>query len=649
MDTIEVSLTRTDDGCQSEPPGRRLGASLRNILLRRAFRGQSPARCLKALLALPLSRRAFAAIVATPSAALTKQPWLRLNLKWPNCRILVPNALTGNCSTAAIKAFARLKTRRGLARLRADLGAPFSHITVADIGIAFEAWCPAAASPLETAYLCGHLGEVIPSKIDLSQRQLESPPSRRGKRRRSTELVAKIAGDLRSRRRTRDGRDAKTTLIGGLKRARDTIERATLRALVVLYGPRLRGDRFAQIELTTAERQARSLPKAARLLRALLAGDDPPENRYSGPDLTALYLLLREFAAECGVDAIAAVDQASKRLKERMLPVLRLPKFETFGLPVPPKSGQPERVASPESAPQCLKLYECIAQLASPSADPAVRIRRDRHKAEFALVHPNSLFASVGLLTPPPHPIADPPDAAFRLLVSLLLYCGRRLSCLVGTRPSDFRIGTDPVTGEALVDLTIPSSKSASENGMRLPLHLLMPDSELTHTIATICLLSEPDADRTLIEIASGAPLPTQDADLAYEEFSRMVRAARLTSIERAYHNPRRMFATYWPVRVLCAFRRELLDSAPALQPLKDCIWFQEPMLDKVRRLVGSETDDAVEVCRRILGHSHHVEFSETYCRSLALVLSIKTMLKESAGIAKCHHRWLDGPAAIPS
>lgn len=649
MDTIEVSLKRTDDGCQSEPVGRRLGATLRNVLLRRVFRAQSPARCLKALLALPLSRRAFDALVATPSATLIKEPWLRLDLEWPNCQILIPNVLRGNCTTAAIKAFVRLKTAKGLARLRADLRAPFSRITAADLGIAFEAWCPATASPLETAYVCGHLGAVIPSKIDLSQRQPEPPPSRRRGRRRSIETVAKIAADLRSCRRSRDGRDAETILTDGLNRARDAIECASVRALVVIFGPRLRGNQFAQIEFTTAERQARSLPKATGLLRALLAGDDPPENRYSGPDLTAIYLLLREFAAVCGIEAGEVLDRISKPLKTRMLPVLRLPGFETMGLPVSPITRESSRVTNPVSPEQCLKLFEDIGRLASPSAEPDVRLRRDRRKAAFALIHPNSLFASTGLLTPPPCPLTYLPDAAFRLLLSLLLYCGRRLSCLIGVRPSSFRIETDPVTGDTLVDITISNRKKASENGMRLPLHLLMPDPELAHTITTVRALSSPDIDRTLIEIAAGAPISTHDADIAYEEFSRLVRSAHLTSLDRAYHNPRRMFATYWPIRVFCAFHPKILESAPALESLKDCIWFQKPMLDKVRRLVGSEVDDAVEVCRRILGHSHHGEFSETYCRSLGLVLSIQTLLKESAGLAACHHRWLDAPTPFPS
>lgn len=647
MDTADVTLTRSVDGCQSEPSTRRFGTTLRNVLVRRTFRAQSPAKCLKALLGLPISRRALDALVATPSAALIKSPWLHLHLKWPRCQIMVPNVLMGNCSTAAIKAFARLYTRKGLARLRADLGPLFADITLDDIGIAFEAWCPAMASPLETAYLCGHLGEVTPLKIDLCQRHPETPPTRRTGGPRTTEPVAKIAGKLRACRRNQAGSAAEAILIAALSSARDTIERATVRALIVLYGPRLRGDRFAEIEITTAERQARSLPKAAALLRILLAGDDPPENRYSGPDLTALYLLLREFAAECGVDVIAALDHASKHLKERMSLALRLPKFERLGLPAEPTVRQPTRVANPESADRCLKLFEAIAQLASPSADPAVRLRRDRHKAEFALIHPNSLFASAGLLTPPPDPLADPPEAAFRLLLSLLLYCGRRLSCLTGVRPSDFRVLLDPVTGEDLVDLMITDGKKASENGMRLPLHLLMPDLELTHAIATIRHLSGRGTDPSLLEIAAEAEFPNQETDAAYEEFNKLIRRARLTSLERAFHNPRRMFATYWPVRVLCAFHREIVDTMPTLRALKDCVWFHDEMLDKLKRLIGSDADDAIEVCRRIQGHSHHGEFSLTYCRSLPLVLSIHTLLNERAGLAFCHHRWLDGPWAI--
>ncbi len=82
-------------------------------------------------------------------------------------------------------------------------------------------------------------------------------------------------------------------------------------------------------------------------------------------------------------------------------------------------------------------------------------------------------------------------------------------------------------------------------------------------------------------------------------------------------HLPRIVFATFWPLRVVCARDRSLLDHA-ALNGIRDNIWFSPPMLDQLLKIVEDAEIDSLEILRRILGHASTYECIKDYCRSWA-------------------------------
>jgi hypothetical protein len=87
-------------------------------------------------------------------------------------------------------------------------------------------------------------------------------------------------------------------------------------------------------------------------------------------------------------------------------------------------------------------------------------------------------------------------------------------------------------------------------------------------------------------------------------------------------HLPRICFATFWPLRVMCARNRLLVERTDLNEVWKN-VWFSTEMLDKLFKLVGGEETDSLEIARRLMGHTSTFEFINDYCRSWPLQMKL--------------------------
>jgi hypothetical protein len=83
-------------------------------------------------------------------------------------------------------------------------------------------------------------------------------------------------------------------------------------------------------------------------------------------------------------------------------------------------------------------------------------------------------------------------------------------------------------------------------------------------------------------------------------------------------------WATLFPVRVLCAFDRSLLNH-PLMEEIKLHRWFSDSNLDKVRMLLKTPVADTLEAARRIMGHANWTEFMDSYCVSWPLLIALRS------------------------
>jgi hypothetical protein len=253
--------------------------------------------------------------------------------------------------------------------------------------------------------------------------------------------------------------------------------------------------------------------------------------------------------------------------------------------------------------------------------------RKQTGPRPYALVPAQLYHKAYGLTDAPPNEIEDLAVSSLRILTCVLVYCGRRACCLLAITLGDFRVAQDPIKSRIWTELNIRFTKSKNEAEMRLPLHALWPEVELAHLRAFLKMTSNLPSNATLLELIDARKISRDNPDYAAQilrkKFSRTLEILGTSSL----HLPRITWATYWPVRVWCAFQPEYLEH-PSMIRIREHVWFSHEMLTKVRELVQDQATDSLELARRLTGHASTYELIVDYCRSWPLLMELQASAK---------------------
>jgi hypothetical protein len=251
----------------------------------------------------------------------------------------------------------------------------------------------------------------------------------------------------------------------------------------------------------------------------------------------------------------------------------------------------------------------------------APKFSRALSATSFALSQPGLIFENYGLDVAMDR-ISSLRDSALRVAWVIMAYCGRRASCLLHLTLGDFLSIIDLMSNRELVELRLRYAKTRQARRGRLKLHLLLPAEELRHLAEFLkkAATEYPETwrDLTLVELFAGRKFSSN-------EVSKIV-AVLLDNLPqgsvRLGHLPRITFATWLPLRILVARDRRLL-AHPAVDAVRNHPWFSTEMLNKLLELIGNDTVDALEIVRRVLGHTSSYEFLASYCLGWSMAVRL--------------------------
>lgn len=242
------------------------------------------------------------------------------------------------------------------------------------------------------------------------------------------------------------------------------------------------------------------------------------------------------------------------------------------------------------------------------------------------LSSPDAIDSHFGLRMPFP-PVDADEECGLRFMLIVMARCGRRACDLI-----DVKI--DSLTEEGpFLDLTIPSTKVASQNEIDLPLHVFFYPEELEFTKRWLqsLVLRGVSKQKTLFELLGVERQTRANSDktrgfLVSKLNSKMLRAG----VRSTTHLPRHSFASWWPVICLIARYRFLRDHE-ILTPVRDSRVFSDEYLDQVLSLVTSGADSSSLHANLAMGHSQATELFYSYCRSWPLLIVLHAAIAQSS------------------
>lgn len=337
------------------------------------------------------------------------------------------------------------------------------------------------------------------------------------------------------------------------------------------------------------------------------------------------------------VDGLA--DENTRILCKAMLEFIRKPSNASFSYPervlrsmpkmlsalLDSKEEIPERIYSHDidALNALIKIHEPKITQIKPDRIKQLRKRSKLFPRTYDIVSPNLVFSEYGLDKPLPAP-NDLRASAERILLNILFYFGRRARCLLNIRLRHLQFFND------LVQIIIPDTKTDDDKMMRLPVNPFWSSQERQHLISFIEATSHLSPETRLIQIAGICKDETLDADTMQR---RLCKALSESDKIHSTHVPRITFATFFPIRIMCALEPTLLQH-PLVHPYKDHPWFSEEMLSNIRELAPNETTDSLEIMRRITGHASTKELISSYIRSWSILLALEDSLATNKPIS---------------
>ena len=217
----------------------------------------------------------------------------------------------------------------------------------------------------------------------------------------------------------------------------------------------------------------------------------------------------------------------------------------------------------------------------------------------------------------------DTADASLRVL-TILLFCGRRVRCLTEVKVKDFY-----ATIENGTEVFVPSSKVHSQRETWLPLAPILGNRDLSFLSSWIeRMKSEGRGEAYLVDLALGERIAER---LSSDEIQRKISLRLMESLDREApvntHDPRRVFASWFPIRCMLAEHRELIDHPLLIGHLQSDV-FEDYALDRLQKVIDGGLEDPLMLCAKFMGNSHTYQLRKTYCRSWPILLALRAALE---------------------
>lgn len=263
---------------------------------------------------------------------------------------------------------------------------------------------------------------------------------------------------------------------------------------------------------------------------------------------------------------------------------------------------------------------------------------------EFDFEVPQQILEIYGLdNTPPPlqeiEKSADNEEfiekCALRVMNLILVHAFRRFRCLIGIQLQHFLIG------QKFIEVIIPHTKNAEAN-MRLPLWALLPEEDIQFIRHFITFLRrQKDAKRKnqypetmyLTELTAIGYVRRQISETGQDKFRDLMRkycpAFTKGNGDGGTHQPRRFGCSWFPIRVMVMFNPWLLKKEPLLACCRVHVWFREDTMQRLRRMIPTESTDSLEILRRIGGWASTEQILKTYCRSWPLQILLQMHINQ--------------------
>lgn len=220
-------------------------------------------------------------------------------------------------------------------------------------------------------------------------------------------------------------------------------------------------------------------------------------------------------------------------------------------------------------------------------------------------------------------------------IILIVLYAGRRVRCLADVRPKDFRVNS-----EGRIDLWIESTKVKKGGKKWFPLSGILPDDDLNfilrwleslagnRPLCGVCGLE----NRSLIAIAAGI---SDEQLFEKRNFHGTVSAVLKTYLNRKEsmntHDPRRIFANWFPIRCMIEEEPALLEY-PFIKQNIPAEYLSEAARSRLSELVAAkEFDDPIIAATALMGNLSTKQLRQTYCRMWAIWMKLRSELIQEA------------------
>ena len=220
-------------------------------------------------------------------------------------------------------------------------------------------------------------------------------------------------------------------------------------------------------------------------------------------------------------------------------------------------------------------------------------------------------------------------------VILIVLCAGRRVRCIRDVRPKNFR-----VSPEGRIDLWIESTKVKGAGKKWFPISGILPDDDLDFLLRwrrsltgenPICGVSGLE-NRSLIALAAGI----SDEKLFEERKFHSVAASALKSFLKRKqwvntHDPRRIFANWFPIRVLIQDNPSLFEH-PLIEQNIPAEYLSASARARLSEIMAAkEFEDPLIAATALMGNLSTKQVRGTYCRMWAIWMQLRSDLLQGA------------------
>ena len=230
--------------------------------------------------------------------------------------------------------------------------------------------------------------------------------------------------------------------------------------------------------------------------------------------------------------------------------------------------------------------------------------------------------------------IADIRACATKIL-AIVLFAGRRIRCLADAQPRHFRVNS-----EGRIDLWIESTKVKDGGKKWFPLSGVLPDDDLDFVLRwreslagdrPLCGISGLES-RNLIAIAGGI---SDEEMFDKRKYHSVASTALMASLRRKRgvktHDPRRIFANWFPIRCLIEGDPTLMKS-PLIVRNIPAEYLTPTARSRLSELIAAkEFDDPLIAATALMGNLSTKQLRKTYVRMWPLWMQLRSESMQGA------------------